>query len=80
MGRQWQPVSAFPKRTMIRDYVGERKDPGITYSLSQIILLFRVPQFVLRRAIHDSDRLEVREQNKPPRWEKELEGIENARC
>jgi len=54
---------------MISGDVGEKRcstprtgssaiEPAYTYGLSQVILLFRVPQFVLRRTIQNSDGLE----------------------
>ena len=39
-----------------------RDHPGTTYSFSQVIFLFRIPQFVLGRTIQDSDGLEMIEE------------------
>ena len=46
---------------------------GPTHSLSQVIFLFRVPQLVLRRAIQDSDGLEVTAKQKISRIVREEE-------
>jgi hypothetical protein len=91
LGPNLRPVSVWTKSTVISD-VSENRDAKlgrterssqVTYGLSQVILLFCVPQLVLRRTIQDTDGLEtIIEQNEsnvtsPRRWNPEEL---NVRC